>query len=156
MRLFTAGYQGLDIGRFKSMLRGHGIETVVDVRRFPLSRKPGFSKKALSRALALSDIRYVHVAALGCPKPVLDGYRADGDWGKYAQAFLVHLEAQRDAVGDLARLAKSSACALVCYEADPNFCHRSFVAEAVAALCGAEVRHISAEAAAPGAAARGG
>ena len=49
MTVFTIGYEGLDIGAFMSLLAEHGIETVVDIRELPLSRKPGFSKKALAR-----------------------------------------------------------------------------------------------------------
>ncbi|MFZ5533423.1 MAG: hypothetical protein ACOY5H_07850 [Pseudomonadota bacterium] len=41
-------------------------------------------------------------------------------------------------------MAASSNCALLCYEADFNFCHRSMVANAVRDACGADVEHITA------------
>ena len=50
------------------MLREHDIETVVDVRELPLSRKPGFSKKTLAATLNLSGLDYVHISALGLPE----------------------------------------------------------------------------------------
>jgi uncharacterized protein (DUF488 family) len=142
MTVFTIGYEGLDIDDFMSLLSEHGIETVVDIRELPLSRKPGFSKKALANVLNLSGLEYVHIVELGCPRPVRDDYRADGDWKRYTKGFLNHLKAQRDAIASLAELVESSTCALLCYEADFNFCHRSMVADAVNKECGAEVEHI--------------
>ncbi len=47
MSIFTIGYEGLDLAAFTGLLARHGIETVVDVRELPLSRKKGFSKQAL-------------------------------------------------------------------------------------------------------------
>jgi uncharacterized protein (DUF488 family) len=75
MTVFTIGYEGLNVDTFMSLLAQHGIETVVDVRELPLSRKTGFSKKALTNALNPSGVEYVHMVNLGCPKPVRDRYR---------------------------------------------------------------------------------
>lgn len=146
MNLFTIGYEGLNIDDFMSLLVKNGIETVVDIRELPLSRKPGFSKKALANALNLSGLDYVHMVKLGCPKPVRDGYRADGDWKRYTAGFLKHLKTQQDAIDDLVELAQSSTCALLCFEADFNFCHRSMVAQSVSQSCAAKVKHIAVKA----------
>lgn len=151
MTVFTIGYEGLHINDFVSLLSEHGIETVVDIRELPLSRKPGFSKKALANVLGLSGLEYVHVVELGCPKPVRDGYRQDGDWKRYTTGFLNHLKSQRDAIAELASLVQSSTCALLCYEANFNFCHRSMVADAVNKHCGADVAHIPVRVATSGA-----
>jgi uncharacterized protein (DUF488 family) len=142
MTVFTIGYEGLDIDDFLSLLSEHGIETVVDIRELPLSRKPGFSKKSLNSILNLSGLEYVHMVDLGCPKLVRDGYRESGDWERYTAGFLKHLKTQKDAIAELADLVQSSTCALLCFEADFNFCHRSMVADAVSKQCGAEVEHI--------------
>lgn len=144
MKVFTIGYEGQTIDTFMSLLNEHEIETVVDVREFPLSRKPGFSKKALSTMLNLAGLEYMHMNALGCPKPVRDIYREDGSWSRYKIGFLSHLGRQQAAIAQLADLVEKSNCALLCFEADFNFCHRSMVADAVKKHCGAEVMHISA------------
>jgi uncharacterized protein (DUF488 family) len=65
MTVYTIGYEGLDIEAFISLLAMHRIEIVVDIRELPLSRKPGFSKKALSSAFKLSGLQYVHMVDLG-------------------------------------------------------------------------------------------
>lgn len=87
MTVFTIGYQGLDIDSFVALLAEHGIETVVDIRELPLSRKPGFSKKALANLLNLSGLKYAHMDSLGCPKRVRDRYRADCNWKRYTEGF---------------------------------------------------------------------
>jgi uncharacterized protein (DUF488 family) len=144
MTVFTIGYEGLSLTAFVALLARHGIETVVDIRELPLSRKPGFSKQALRHELGLAGFKYVHIVALGCPKPVREGYRRDGDWERYTEGFMQHLGEQQAALAELADLAQTSTCALLCYEADFSFCHRSMVAEAVRARYGAEVEHIRA------------
>jgi len=144
MIVYTIGYEGLDIEAFMTLLAVHSIETVVDIRELPLSRKPGFSKKALASVLNLSGLEYVHMVNLGCPKSVRDRYREDGNWKRYTEDFLKHLKTQGAAIAGLSDLVNSSNCALLCYEADFNFCHRSMVANAVRDYCGASVRHIKA------------
>ncbi|MGO4702010.1 DUF488 domain-containing protein [Dyella sp. 2RAB6] len=143
MTIFTIGYEGLDIDSFIELLKKHGIETVVDIRELPLSRKPGFSKRSLSEALKTGGLAYVHMVALGCPRPVRDRYKHDGDWGHYTKGFLRYLDSQDEAIDELAGRATASNCALLCFEADYRFCHRSFVADAVQARSGATVRHIT-------------
>jgi uncharacterized protein (DUF488 family) len=144
MTIYTIGYEGIDIDRFLSSLQAHDIETVVDIRELPLSRKPGFSKKILSDTLNLSGLDYVHIPALGCPKPIRNRYRADGNWKRYQEGFLNYLETQGEAIADLAAMATISNCALLCFEADYNHCHRSMVADAVRQLSGMHVCHIQA------------
>ncbi len=146
MKICTVGYEGLDIASFLSLLAENDIETVVDVREMPLSRKPGFSKKSLASVLNLSGREYVHMVDLGCPKQVRDRYREDGNWERYTEGFMAHLNTQDDAIAELSALAATSNCALLCYEADSNFCHRSMVASAVKDYCGARVTHIKASA----------
>lgn len=143
MTVFTIGYEGLDTQAFLSLLTKYGVQTVVDIRELPLSRKPGFSKRSLSDILNRAGFEYVHMVDLGCPKPVRDRYKRDGSWKHYTAGFLHHLNHQADAIDTLSIRAANSSCALLCFEADFRFCHRSFVAEAVSQHAGAQVRHIT-------------
>lgn len=144
--IYTIGYEGLDIERFLSLLQEHGIETVVDIRELPLSRKRGFSKNILSDTLGFCGLDYVHIPELGCPKGIRNRYRADNNWGTYKAAFSQYLQTQRNAIADLSTMAAITNYALLCFEADFNYCHRSIVADAVNKLSGALVHHISAPA----------
>ena len=144
MTIFTIGYEGLSIEAFLTLLKDNSIDTVVDVREFPLSRKPRFSKKSLTNHLEQCGISYSHMVKLGCPKPVRDTYRIDADWARYTKGFLKHLQAQTAAIKELSALAATSNCALLCYEADYNFCHRSMVANEVSDMSGMDVAHLQA------------
>lgn len=146
MSIYTIGYEGFDMDNFLSLLRLGNIETVVDIRELPLSRKPGFSKRGLGETLNLNGMEYVHLVKLGCPKPIRDQYRDDGSWAKYKVGFLRYLKTQSEVIAELAELTSISNCALLCYEADFNFCHRSMVAEAVRTVNGMTVCHLQAAA----------
>ncbi len=143
--IFTVGYEGLTLEAFIQRLQGNSIQTLVDVRELPLSRKRGFSKRALAQALEPYGITYLHMPALGCPKPIRDRHRADGNWNRYTHAFMKHLAEQQPAVQELADISHTSTAALMCYEADFNRCHRTYVARAAGATRGFDVAHITAE-----------
>ena len=67
MRLRTIGYERATPASLIAALRAAGVRTVVDVRALANSRRPGFSKRALSAALDEAGIGYVHERALGTP-----------------------------------------------------------------------------------------
>lgn len=85
--LFTLGYDGLTIEAFIARLQTAQVKTVVDVRELPLSRKKGFSKMAFCAALSAHGIAFLHAPALGCPKPIRNQYKADGNWQTYTREF---------------------------------------------------------------------
>lgn len=144
MKLFTFGYEGLTIDAFIARLQAVKVRTVFDVREAPVSRKPGFSKRAFADALHHSGIVYAHLPALGCPKTIRERYKTNGDWSEYVTAFTAYLATQPDVVAELAALANNSgASCLVCFEADFNRCHRSLVARAAAAAGGPPVAHLT-------------
>lgn len=146
--LYTFGYEGLSIDDFIARLKAAGVETVFDVRELPLSRKKGFSKTAFGLALREVGIEYVHLPVFGCPKPIRNQYRADGNWSRYEKAFSSYLSRQATEVKNLARAARESTSCLVCFEADFNFCHRSIVANSVVRAGGPRVVHLTVKAAA--------
>lgn len=143
--LYTLGYEGLDIASFLSRAREVGIATIVDVRELPLSRKRGFSKSSFREALADADIAYLHMPALGCPRPVRARYKLDGDWSAYTTAFLRHLETEEGKVRELVTLSRATSACLVCFEADHTTCHRTYVARAARKLGGLPVMHLDAK-----------
>ncbi|MGH7443826.1 MAG: DUF488 family protein, partial [Longimicrobiales bacterium] len=66
MALFTVGHSTRDIVDFVALLQAHGIRRLVDVRRFPGSRRyPQYGSEALARTLATHGIAYEHAEALG-------------------------------------------------------------------------------------------
>jgi hypothetical protein len=66
--LCTIGYEGYATAEWLAALRAQGVETIIDVRDLPLSRKRGFSKSQLRESLEAVGIEYLHVRALGNPR----------------------------------------------------------------------------------------
>lgn len=132
MPIFTLGYEGLSPERFASILSEAGIEHVCDARELPLSRKRGFSKSAMSQMLAGHGIKYEHVRSLGCPRPIRNRYKVTGDWSEYTVSFARYLNEQSQAVAELAVTSRAAKTCIICFEANPDQCHRKFVAAAVA------------------------
>jgi uncharacterized protein (DUF488 family) len=133
MTLFTIGYEGMLLQQFFAVLAANRVQTIVDVRELPISRRPGFAKAALASGAAKRGLSYVHIVALGCPRNIRHDYRDDKDWSRYTRRFLSYLDGQNAAIDELASLIRRERCCLLCFEADPATCHRSFVAERVAA-----------------------
>lgn len=132
--VYTIGYEGTDIERFVQTLKAVGIEVLADVRAVALSRKKGFSKTALRNALAEAGIEYVHFNALGDPKPGREAARA-GKYDLFRKIYGKHLstlEAQA-ALKELEIAVQDKVTCLLCFERDPNVCHRSIVTEALRA-----------------------
>jgi uncharacterized protein (DUF488 family) len=146
MALFTIGYEGLTVSQFFSILRTQGVETLVDVRELPLSRKPGFSKKSLAASCLAHDLDYTHFPALGCPRTIRHTYRENGDWAWYTRHYLAHLEKQSEALADLSQRIQQGRCCLLCFEANPQECHRLYVASHLAkSLTSVRVEHLTRE-----------
>lgn len=143
--MFTFGYEGLAIDDFIQRLSDARIQLILDVRELPLSRKKGFSKTAFREKLAQAGIGYQHLPILGCPKPIRDQYRADGNWVAYTRSFLTYLTTVQSEVRSLALHAREQRACLICYEADYQACHRTYVARAARQLGGPAVQHLTAK-----------
>ena len=84
MTVFTIGHSTRPIDTFLSLLAGHQIRHLVDVRKIPRSRhNPQFADDRLAASLAAAHIRYTHMPGLGGlrrPRPdsVNVGWRNSG------------------------------------------------------------------------------
>ena len=126
------------MAEFLAALAAAGVERVIDVRALPLSRRPGFSKSSLAASLNDVGMDYIHLKALGTPKPGRDAAKK-GDLATLRAVYAGQLElaeAQAQAAVML-RLAAEKPSVLLCYERDPGCCHRTLLLAAVGK--GAEV-----------------
>lgn len=140
--IWTVGYEGTTLETFIAILQQHQVETLLDVRAVPISRKRGFSRRGLASALQAAGIDYVHMPRLGCPKPVRDAYYRSRDWAQYTRDFLAWVMSQDAALADVATRTETSRCALMCFEANPLRCHRSLVAAVIATRGKTLVKHL--------------
>jgi len=146
MRLYTIGHSTWRFRDFLHLLREVGIALVVDVRRFPTSRKfPHYNGEALRMLLRAEGVGYVWMEALGgrrhgrpredSPNTALKA----GGFRNYADYMMT--PAFRQAVEKLTSLAARSTTAVMCAERFYWKCHRRLLADYLAAR-GVEVLHI--------------
>ena len=144
MTIWTIGHSTRPIEDFVAILRAHEIECVVDVRRFPGSRRlPQFGSSALASELGTRDIAYCWIAALGGRR------RAEADspndaWENAAfRAYADHMASDEfaDALFELETIAGGVRTTVMCAEALWWRCHRRLIADALTSV-GYDVRHI--------------
>lgn len=139
--LYTIGYEGATLDDFLITLRQAGVTLLLDIREMPISRRKGFSKSALKQAVEAISIEYLHEKRLGSPKTIRDQLRRDHDYTTFFKQFNHYLETQTDLLHTLAAQLPGQV-ALLCYERDPQTCHRREVARALAELTGLTPRHL--------------
>lgn len=141
--VLTAGYEGSDITTFLERLINAGVETIVDVRELPLSRKKGFSKNGLREAAASVGIEYLHLKCLGDPKEGRLAARA-GDYKRFEQVFNRHMKSPEAQQGlqQLASIVGETTACLLCFEKNHEGCHRHIVVDQLSELKEITVRHI--------------
>ncbi len=128
--IFTIGYEGTDIDRFITTLKLVGVNRLADVRAVALSRKKGFSKKKLAERLIAEGIDYAHFQKLGDPKSGREAAR-DGRYDEFRAIYDRHIDSSeaRNALHQLKAFANEKPTCLLCFERDPELCHRSIVAK---------------------------
>ncbi|HYO13484.1 MAG TPA: DUF488 domain-containing protein, partial [Thermoanaerobaculia bacterium] len=142
--IFTIGHSTRPIEDFLALLAEHGIGVLVDVRRYPGSRRhPQFSRDALAVSLREAGIAYVHEPDLGGrraarPDSPHTAWRVEAFRG-YAD----HMETPEftTALERLIRRGRESTVAILCAEAVPWRCHRRLISDARVAR-GVVVRHL--------------
>lgn len=144
--LFTIGYEGSSFEGYLNRLLKHNVKTLVDVRRNPLSRKYGFSKKTLSDTASKLGIDYIHIPELGINSEQRQDLNTPADYARLFDRYERNeLKENADALERLRQIATTrKRVAITCFEADACMCHRGRVAKALSCLPGWShpVKHI--------------
>jgi len=148
--LYTIGHSTRTLDELIAVLHAHKIETLVDIRTFPMSRRlPHFNRESLEKALTAAGIHYLWMKSLG-------GYRKKTrddspntalrhpSFRNYADHMLTPEFEQ--AIHELIRVAEKSRTAYLCAERVWFHCHRMLVSDWLTAH-GHIVLHIDGKAA---------
>jgi uncharacterized protein (DUF488 family) len=126
--MYTIGYEGKSIETFMNILIQNDVRLLCDVRKNPLSRKFGFSKGKLKHIAETIGIKYTHIPDLG----IESGKRKSLDTAEEYQCLfkeysktLPNLKPHLDYLYTL--LCSNDRVALMCYEAEPEMCHRHVI-----------------------------
>ena len=145
--LYTIGHSTRSLDELIEALQAHQIQTLVDIRAFPMSRRlPQFNRDSLAQTLPAAGIRYVWMKALGgYRKKVLDESPhialRNKSFRNYADYMLTPEFEQ--AISELLALAENTRTAYMCAERVYFRCHRMLVSDWLVAH-GHDVLHIDA------------
>ena len=137
--MMTVGHSTLELEVFLGALQTHGCGTLVDVRRYPGSRRyPQFGQERLFEALEAAGIQAVWRVRLGGRRraskdSVNPGWRNESFRGYADYMQTAEFAGEMDWLMELPELDRVT---LMCAEAVPWRCHRSLIGDAVLARGG--------------------
>jgi uncharacterized protein (DUF488 family) len=157
MRLVTIGVYGFALEEFLAALRSADVQLLLDVRQRRGVRGPEYAwanSKRLQAALAGAGIAYEHRPELAPTTELRRLQYAEDDRqgvGKrsraelapaYRERYIAEILNHADLDDVIDALPEEGAGALLCVERDPEACHRSLIAERLAAEHGLEATHL--------------
>jgi uncharacterized protein (DUF488 family) len=142
--LFTIGYEKAAQRDVLSALKQARVELLIDTRAVAASRRAGFSKRQLAAGLDEAGIQYLHLQKLGTPAEGREAARS-GDLKKLWRIYDKHIKTTeaREQLDELESLLKTGRrLCLLCYERNPDECHRKRIAELIHERTGQKIEHL--------------
>ena len=135
LTVFTVGHSTRTLEQFVELIRGFGVDTVVDIRTVPRSRtNPQYNLGTLPETLAAFAIEHHQLAELGGLRKKsrtvpaeTNGFWTNPSFHNYADYALS--EEFETGLKRLLEIAESRRCAIMCAEAVWWRCHRRIVAD---------------------------
>lgn len=134
MTIYTIGHSTRSARDFLAILQAFEIKVVADIRTVPRSRRnPQFEQAELNRFLAVHQLSYVHLPALGglrrARKDSINAGWENASFRGYAD--YMQTPEFASAIEDLITIAAAQSTVVMCAEAVPWRCHRSLVGDAL-------------------------
>jgi uncharacterized protein (DUF488 family) len=139
------GHGALEAGAFADLVRDAGIDLIVDVRRYPGSRRhPHFGSEAMAGWLGDSGVAYRWSPALGGRRTPAEGSPNIGLRNEQIRAYGDHMASAEfaGAVAELRRWAAAESLAVMCAESLWWRCHRRLLADHLVLVEGLAVEHL--------------
>mgnify|MGYP001575775628 CR=1 FL=1 len=125
--IYAMGYEGLSIDEFLNVLLREEIQTVLDTRNNPISRKYGFSKSALKKKCQDVGLQYLHFPEVGIPSNIrVHNKERQSLWKIYQEQILPENEM---VLGQLSKIICQEKAVLICFEEHFEDCHRHLLAQ---------------------------
>jgi uncharacterized protein (DUF488 family) len=139
--VFTIGHSNHPADKFVGLLKGYGIEVLVDTRSHPYSRyAPHFNAADLEATLSGDGIAYLFLGLeLGGRPKEEEFYDAEG---RVNYARVERSQPFLDGIYRLKKEIQARRVALLCSEEDPAWCHRRLLVGRALTERGIAVRHI--------------
>jgi len=144
-RLWTVGHGTLDAGAFAALVNEAGIEVIVDVRRFPGSRRnPQYGSDQMAAWLPKAGVEYEWAPSLGGRrKPAADSPNT-GLRNAQFRAYADHMATAefKDGLSRLLATAAERSVAVMCAESVWWRCHRRLLSDHLVLINGWDVEHV--------------
>ena len=141
----TVGHGTLDADEFAELLVHAGVQTVVDVRRYPGSRRfPHFGAESMQEWLPARGVDYLGIAALGGRRRPSEDH-TNGAWrNPQFRAYADHMATPefRGGVDQLREVGGSARLAVMCSESVWWRCHRRLLADHLEVIEQVPVLHL--------------
>jgi len=143
----TLGHGTLGADDFAELARAAGIEVIMDIRRYPGSRRSPHFGASMPEWLGDAGLSYRWVPALGGRRHPAPGSPNAGLRNEQFRGYADHMASAEFAAGvsellDRAAGAAPGAVTVMCAEAVPWRCHRSLLADHLNLVEGVTVEHV--------------
>jgi uncharacterized protein (DUF488 family) len=141
----TLGHGTLEAEAFAAIAAEAGITAIVDVRRYPGSRRhPHFSSEAMAAWLPEAGIAYRWLPSLGGRRRPDPASPNIGLRNEQFRAYADHMASPEflDGVAEVLALAEQQQVAVMCSESVWWRCHRRLLADHLVALDDTPVEHV--------------
>jgi len=145
LAIYTAGYEGKTVDEFLNLLMQSGICRLIDVRRNPISRRYGFHKSTLQKICNSLDIDYQHLPGLGISSASRADLHSVASYMSLFEDYREDLPNRGEDLKAVQSLLRSKPSALVCMEADPQYCHRNVLANYLTGIIDLPIQHLGHE-----------
>lgn len=127
--VLTIGYQGKSIDEFLHQLIQEKIEYLIDVRKNPWSMKYGYTKSQLETFTGKLMISYQNIPDLGIPSNLRQDLNSKQDYLTLLEKYRKTINEKKTYLSFLKNLSTHHKIALLCFEKDPQICHRRIIGE---------------------------
>ena len=138
--VLTVGYEGASVDRFLMNLINEKVQVLVDVRQNPWSMKWGFKEFNLVSFCNKLGIEYIGYPQLGISGTSRKDLQTLEDYLRLFEIYKEYLDSKGTEINELVELSKKKRIALLCFEKDPQYCHRTVLAQEMERR-GAEVKY---------------
>ncbi len=140
--IYSIGYEMKSVDFFYCQLLNNGVKGILDVRRNAYSFKYGFLSQTLRMITKELNLTYSHIPELGVDKSLRRDLTLPGAYDHLFEMYELDLKNKGHSIQTASEIVSSTPTALLCFEADKEFCHRSILSVHLAKETNMSIIHI--------------
>jgi uncharacterized protein (DUF488 family) len=132
VEILTIGHSTRSLDDFLSLLQANEVRVLVDVRRYPASRRhPHFARDSLEHSVRVAGIEYAWLPGLGGRRHRKKDSPHTSWLVEAFAGYADHMESREflDAARELLEHSQQARTVIMCAEALPQRCHRRLISD---------------------------